>query len=160
MTKFIFPFLFFFAAYASGQERHFGLGVVVGEPTGISAKYWTTPSNALTFGVGWYHQAVVWVGPHRYYYAGTRLHIHADYLWHSFEAIQSTERFPLHYGIGARLETGNAFPGSFGVRGVVGLSWLPRGTPLDVFLELAPTLFLAPSTGIGMGAGIGVRYFI
>jgi hypothetical protein len=35
------------------QERNFGLGVIVGEPTGLSAKLWTSNTGALDFGLGW-----------------------------------------------------------------------------------------------------------
>lgn len=34
------------------QERRFGLGVIIGEPTGVSAKLWTSPVNAFDFGLG------------------------------------------------------------------------------------------------------------
>jgi hypothetical protein len=140
-------------------ERRFGLGLIVGEPTGISAKYWTSGKNALAFGVGWQGGSVVRVRRFDgWYYTGTRFHFHTDYLWHDFNAIRSTERFPLYYGVGALLATGGVDPGVFGVRGVFGIAWLPRA-PLDVFLEIAPTLQIAPGTWLGFGAGLGVRYF-
>jgi hypothetical protein len=44
--------LFIFASVAIAQERRFGLGVILGEPTGISAKLWISPVNALDFGLG------------------------------------------------------------------------------------------------------------
>lgn len=149
-------------APVEAQDRRFGLGVVVGEPTGISAKYWTSNSEALSFGVGWYARHAAWIrrfDGYYYYYTGTRFHIHADYLWHDFDAIRSAERFPLYYGVGARLETGGMESPAAGVRGVFGIAWMPRSTPLDVFVEIAPTILLAPSPGVGIGAGLGVRYF-
>ncbi len=45
--------LFLFVQGAVAQDRDFGLGVIIGEPTGISAKLWTSPINALDFGLGW-----------------------------------------------------------------------------------------------------------
>ena len=35
------------------QQRKFGLGVIIGEPTGLSAKLWTSSVNAFDFGLGW-----------------------------------------------------------------------------------------------------------
>jgi hypothetical protein len=35
------------------QDRAFGLGVMIGEPTGVSAKLWTSAANAFDFGLGW-----------------------------------------------------------------------------------------------------------
>ncbi len=143
----------------AAQDHGFGIGLILGEPTGVSAKLWTSKINALDFGLG------VSVGGDRishkdYYYDGHgRFHFHMDYLWHSFNAISSTERFPLYYGIGGRLNSGGGYDGSFGVRGVFGIAWFPHATPIDVFVELVPVLQLTPSTGFGIDAGLGIRYF-
>ena len=104
------------------QERKFGLGLIIGEPTGISAKLWTSNENAFDFGLGWS------VGGNRIgkydgsYNGGSRVHFHMDYLWHSFEAVHSTERFPLYYGIGGRINTGAGYNSSVAVRGVLGIA--------------------------------------
>jgi hypothetical protein len=141
------------------QERRFGLGVILGEPTGLSAKLWTSPTTAFDFGLGWS------VGGDRIskydgsYDGGSRVHFHMDYLWHSFDAITSTERFPLYYGIGGRINTGAGYNSSAAVRGVIGIAWLPRGTPVDVFIEVVPSLQLTSSTGFAIDAGLGARYF-
>ncbi|MDD8018800.1 MAG: hypothetical protein PHP42_10545, partial [Bacteroidota bacterium] len=94
-----------------------------------------------------------------YYNGGRNVHFHMDYLWHSFEVIQSSERFPLYYGIGGRMNSGPGYDGSVAVRGVFGIAWLPNNTPMDVFLELVPSLQLTNSSGFGIDAGIGARYF-
>jgi len=159
MRKYLFlSMLVIFTASAYAQDRHFGLGVVFGEPTGISAKYWTRENNALSFGLGWYPQTVVRRFGY-YYYTDTRFHIHADYLWHDFNAIRSSERFPLYYGVGAEVESGGIPDPGVGVRGVFGIAWMPHNASLDVFLEVAPTLFLSPPAGFGIGLGLGSRYF-
>ncbi len=134
------------------QERRFGLGVMVGEPTGISAKLWTTQTNALDFGLGW----SAFDNGHN---TGSRIHFHMDYLWHSFDAIRSSERFPIYYGIGGRFNGGSGNEGSLAVRGVLGIAWLPRATPIDIFLELAPSFELTPSSGFALDASIGARYY-
>ncbi|PJC57853.1 MAG: hypothetical protein CO025_11205, partial [Ignavibacteria bacterium CG_4_9_14_0_2_um_filter_37_13] len=36
----------------AAQDHGFGLGLVVGEPTGLSAKLWTSRINAFDFGLG------------------------------------------------------------------------------------------------------------
>ena len=141
------------------QNRSFGLGVIIGEPTGISAKLWTSPDNAFDFGLGWS------VGGDRvgryngYYDGGSRVHFHMDYLWHSFDAIRSSERFPLYYGIGGHINSGAGYDASVAVRGVLGIAWMPHNAPIDVFLELVPSLQLTSTTGFGIDAGFGARYF-
>ena len=37
-----------------GYNRKFGLGVVIGAPTGLTGKVWIAPTNALDFGLGFY----------------------------------------------------------------------------------------------------------
>lgn len=141
------------AQQATAQSKKFGLGVMLGEPTGISAKLWTSNNNALAFGLGWsaYHP--------RFEDSGSRVHFHMDYLWHSFDAIRSEEQFAFHYGIGARFKDYGADNGSFAVRGIGGLNWLPRDAPIDVFFELAPSLELTPSTGFAIDGALGARFY-
>ena len=141
------------------QDRGFGLGVIIGEPTGLSAKYWLSHDNALDFGLGW-SVGSNWVGRDRGHdYRGRRVHFHMDYLWHSFNAIHSNQRFPLYYGIGGRLNTGTGYDESLALRGVIGIVWLPLNTPADIFIEVVPSLELLPGTGFGLDAGIGARYY-
>ena len=152
-------FLFLGVQGSVAQDRGFGLGIIIGEPTGVSAKLWTSNKNAFDFGLGWS------IGGDRigkydgYYNGGSRVHFHMDYLWHSFEAIHSSERFPLYYGFGGRVNSGAGYNSSVAVRGVFGIAWMPRDTPIDIFLELVPSLQLTSSTGFGLDAGIGARYF-
>ncbi|MFA7228176.1 MAG: hypothetical protein WC061_04005 [Melioribacteraceae bacterium] len=142
-----------------GQNKKFGLGVIIGEPTGISAKLWTSKVNALAFGVGWSVQGYKFGGSDPDYNKVTRTHIHVDYLWHSFNAVSANGQFPLFYGIGGRINTGPQYSGTFAVRGVFGIAWTPDSTPIDIFMEIVPSLQLVSSTGFGFDAGIGARFF-
>lgn len=144
---------------SNAQSKKFGLGFIVGEPTGISAKLWVSNANALAFGLGWSVEGYRFDGFDSDYGNVTRTHFHVDYLWHSFNAIGSGGQFPLFYGIGGRINLGTEYNGTFAVRGVFGIDWLPRNTPLDVFLEIVPTLNLVSSTGFGIDAGFGLRVF-
>lgn len=158
LIAFVVGALLIFSQSVSAQDRGFGLGFVIGEPTGVSAKLWTSQKNAFDFGLGWSvggDRISNFSGTH----SGSRIHFHMDYLWHSFDAIKSQERFPLYYGIGGRFNSGGGYDSSFGVRGVFGIAWLPHSTPLDVFLEVVPVLQLTKSTGFGMDAGLGVRFY-
>ncbi len=141
------------AQQLTAQDKKFGLGVMLGEPTGISAKYWTSNTNAFAFGLGWssYHP--------RYDDSGSRVHFHVDYLWHSMDSIRSEERFVFQYGFGGRFKDRGGDNGSFAVRGVVGINWLPRNSPFDVFFEIAPSLELTPSTGFAVDGALGARFY-
>ncbi|MCU0608545.1 MAG: hypothetical protein MUF22_02100 [Chitinispirillaceae bacterium] len=152
-------FLFLSAAQPFAQERPLGLGIIVGEPTGISAKLWVSQTNAIDFGLGWS------LGSDRYYHhydsynGDSRVHFHMDYLWHWFNALRSSEQLPLYMGIGGRVNTGAGYDASAAIRGVFGIAWMPRNTPIDLFLELVPALQVVPSTGFGLDAGIGARFY-
>ncbi len=154
----VFCLMIILAKPITAQDHGFGLGIILGEPTGLSAKLWMSKDNAFDFGLG------VSLGGDRIKYKGNydnsgRVHFHMDYLWHAFNAIRSTERFPLYYGFGGRFNTGGGYDGSFGVRGVFGIAWFPHSAPIDVFLELVPVFQVTPLTGLGIDAGLGVRYF-
>jgi len=144
------------------QDSGFGLGFMLGEPTGISGKYWISGDKALDFGVAWglFH--------------GGYLHVHGDYLFHKMELIKvSKGRLPLYYGPGLRVRSWNDgrywkhgryydYQGSrvdIGVRFPVGLAYLFEGAPVDVFLEVVPTLDLVPATGLEFDAAFGARYW-
>ncbi len=151
----------FLVNVAPAQTTGVGIGLIAGEPTGISAKFWTSNQNALDFGMGWSNSGS-WMrfgNGYAYYYDQSRFDFHADYLWHNFHAIRSKENFPLYYGLGFTLESGNTIPTAFGLRGVGGIEWIPRSVPLDIFFELAPVFYAAPSSELTFEAGIGARFF-
>jgi hypothetical protein len=145
-------------APALARAGSLGLGVIAGEPTGISLKTWLDGRHAVDAALGWS-------------FAGdTSLHLHADYLWHDFGLLRPTGvkgRLPLYYGLGARLKVhadddghhGNEDDTVLGVRFPVGVAWVPPSAPLDVFLEIAPVLDLLPGTDLNLNAAIGVRYW-
>ena len=130
------------------QQKDFGLGVVLGEPTGISAKFWLTPGTALDFGLGYSFTS-----------SNSVFDFYADYVFHSSDMINSTENFVVYYGPGARLKIKEDSDSRLGVRGVIGILWLPRGTNFDLFIEVAPILDIIPATKFDFSGGIGGRYF-
>jgi hypothetical protein len=134
-------------AVSYSQTRGFGLGIIVGEPTGISAKYWLSSQNALDFGLGY---SFVQKG---------RLHFHMDYLFHHQNIFRAEENFALYYGPGFRLRTVEGDDARLGARFGVGLVWLPRNAPVDVFVEIAPILDIIPATRFQVNAGLGFRFF-
>lgn len=140
-------FLVLLSISSYSQTRGFGVGIIVGEPTGLSAKYWISTQNALDFGLGY---SFVKKG---------RVHFHMDYLFHNQNIFRSQENFALYYGPGFRLKTVENEDARLGVRFNVGLVWLPRNAPIDVFVEVAPLLDIIPATDFFVNAGLGLRFF-
>jgi hypothetical protein len=139
---------FVFLACSYGQEQGFGIGVMVGDPTGITAKLWMTRNSALQFGFALSDN-----------FKGNRALISADYLWHSYDVIRTTERFPVFYGVGGALNSGGGASAALGVRGVAGVAWMSRSIPIDVFFQIVPTVTIIPAGSFGVGWGLGVRFF-
>ena len=140
--------LFIISNLNFAQQKGFGLGVLLGEPTGISAKFWLTSDTALDFGLGYSFTSKKSV-----------FDFYADYVFHNSDMIHSTENFVVYYGPGARLKIREDTDSRLGVRGVIGILWISRGTSFDVFVEVAPILDIIPATKFDFAGGIGGRYF-
>jgi len=130
------------------QKTNFGLGMIAGSPTGISAKYWVSGSKAVDFGLG-------------YSFARNDAHFnfHADYLWHESDVFHSNQKLLFFYGIGFRLKTSDNGNNSLGVRGAFGISWFTARTPLEFFFELAPVVKIIPETALDVDGGLGARFY-
>ncbi len=129
-----------------GQDKNIGLGIIVGEPTGVSFKYWTSSTTAFDAALAW---SFIDEGA---------FHLHADYLFHNFNLLRIPEgRLPFYYGIGGRIKT--ATKSRIGVRVPLGLAYMFNDTPVDIFLEVVPILDLAPKTDFKINAALGARYF-
>jgi hypothetical protein len=131
---------------AIAQEKGFGLGVILGEPTGFSFKGWIDQKSAIDAGLAW-----------SFMYE-TSFHVHVDYIIHT-DALTKRSDMPFYYGIGGRIKTGGTGDDRIGVRIVGGLAYYIPDTPIDVFVEIAPILDIAPSTELQVNGGIGARYF-
>ena len=138
--------IFLNSAVYAGQGR-FGLGVIIGEPTGISMKYWNGKTTAVDGAIAWSFEDE------------SALHLHMDYLIHAFAIIDVSEgSLPLYYGIGGRFKFQKR-DDRVGIRIPLGMAYIFRKAPLDIFFEIVPILELIPSTKIGFNAAIGIRYF-
>ncbi|MDD5141579.1 MAG: hypothetical protein PHY43_15120 [Verrucomicrobiales bacterium] len=126
-----------------------GAGVIVGEPTGGSVKYWFNDTLAIDGAVGWSS------------HDNTDLYLHSDVLWHNFDLIPVSQgRLPVYFGAGGlvRFRDDNK-DNQVGVRVPVGLSYMFDNAPLDVFAELGPALDVAPHVRGEITGGIGIRYW-
>lgn len=150
--SFIIFAIFSFYLSSNAQESGFGVGIMLGEPSGLSAKKWLNSTNAIDAGMGWS------------FLENGSLHVHADYLYHNYDLIKvSDAKIPFYFGIGGRFKfkgddksNGN----SIGVRVPVGLAYQFSRAPFDVFAEIVPILDLSPDTRFTFNSAIGVRYYL
>ncbi len=133
---------------SSNDHGNFGIGVILGEPTGLSAKMWTSENTAFDLGVAWSFSG------------NGHFHIHGDYLFHNFGLFDvSKGSLPLYFGIGARMLFRDNADDKIGVRIPIGLEYFFDGVPLAVFGEVVPILDLAPSTEFDINGGLGIRFY-
>ena len=122
-----------------------GLGVIAGNPTGLSFKHFTSVTTAFDAAAAWSFTEE-WVA------------IHGDYLWHSFGAIDVEKgQMPWYYGLGGWVAFGDDTV--VGARAPVGLEYLFAHNDIDLFLEVAAGLSVIPDTDFNVDAGIGIRFF-
>ena len=132
--------------HLTAQDSGTGLGIILGEPTGISLKSWVGRREAFDIAVAWSFEGE------------GAIHIHADYLLHNFRSFRIQKGdLVFYYGIGARVKTVDKT--QFGVRFPFGLSYFFEGDPLEIFFELGPIMNLSPKTRFRMTTCVGIRYF-
>ncbi len=121
-------------------NKVFGLGLEVGEPTGLNGKWFLSKSGALDFGVGWVYS---------HYYYGDGAHLYVDYLWHPTSLVSAPGfELPFYVGVGLRYwdfhycyQRVCDYGGSaIGLRIPVGISFDFNRVPLDIFLQLVPVI--------------------
>jgi hypothetical protein len=150
------------ASTAAADERGdtkgtFGIGLVIGEPTGVCAKLYLKDDQAIQGAIG---SAFVAGG----------IQAHADYVWHPW-ILEERDSFtlPVYLGPGLRVidydkgRGGNSYV-ALGVRVVGGIMFDFRNVPLDAFLEVAGVGEYGFSSteggfGLALNAGAGVRYY-
>ena len=126
-----------------------GLGIILGEPTGLSAKYWLNETLALDGAAGWST------------HDDSDFYAHSDLLVHSFDLIPVPKgRLPVYIGGGAFVRVRDAqHDNQVGVRVPVGISYMFENAPVDIFAEVAPGMDVSPSTRVDFTGGIGIRYW-
>jgi hypothetical protein len=141
-----------FAANADARTQDgLGIGVIVGEPTGLSFKKWTDDTHAFDGALAFSLTN------------GNNFQVHADYLIHETSSSLNPPELkgsaPWYYGIGARIKADNGDT-RFGVRVPVGISYMFADAPLDFFAEIAPIVDIAPDVSLRLNGAIGLRYYI
>jgi len=129
------------------EKPQFGIGIIVGEPTGLTLKY----RNFPVVGLAWSFE--------------NYFHIHCDYWIYSGEL-----KKPLNWYVGGGVKmmiyTEHGRKGSedhsevgFGLRVPFGLQFFIIADKLELFVEVAPGIQLWNKTAFDIDGGLGVRYY-
>ncbi len=132
------------------KEKDFSLGLIIGSPTGATAKYWTSRRNAIDFALGTPFDSDV------------NFHFSGDYLWHFPILANLPGDLPFYTGFGARLRSINKPKEStkidFGPRLPIGIAFLPTHVPLEFFAEIGLVVVFIPKGELNIDGGVGLRY--
>lgn len=130
----------------AAQKRDFGVGVILGEPAGVSLKKWLGVKTAIDGALAWS------------FANNGAFHLHADYLVHDFNIIRVRKgKLPVYFGIGARIKNDKDFIVS--ARLPVGISYIFEKAPIDIFFEFALLLDIISGSEFWFNSGIGFRYY-
>jgi hypothetical protein len=137
------------------EKGTLGLGIIIGEPTGVTAKLYLADDQAVQGAIGGSFVANAW-------------QLHAEYVFHPW-ILQDRDTFvlPVYLGPGLRFMRYNdggdndAAHYALGIRAVIGLLFDFKNVPLDVFVEAGGVLEydFTKSGGIGANLGAGIRYY-
>jgi hypothetical protein len=144
-------------AYAQQpQGKDFGFGIILGDPTGGTLKFFSNQNNAFVVDFG------------ASYFGSPRIGV--DYLW-QFNAFNS-DIANLYAGAGGTIGfgRGNGFyykdkyireksNVGLGARGVFGVNVIPRRMPLEFFFEVGVLMSVAPDFGSSADIGLGMRFY-
>ncbi len=139
-----------------------GAGIVLGDPTAITIKYWRDKQVAYDAGIG--------------FAVSNYFLFYGDYLYHFPGAFKAKDAFLArltpYLGVGGILAVTTSDrsqnyayygrnSGSFGlgIKVPLGIEWRPREPSIGVFVEIAPGISIVPATTAIFTGGIGIRYF-
>jgi hypothetical protein len=133
MKRLLLAFVLLATAAPAVADHDFGLGVELGAPTGLAAKYYLKKGFALEAGIGYLASFNSYDG----------LHIHVDGIWHP-AVLAREDSFNLAFtiGVGGRIFQHHYAPSDnedthLGIRAPIGLVMDFFQVHLDLFLEVA-----------------------
>lgn len=113
---------------AQNQDLDIGLGIILGSPSGLSAKLWTGEKTAVAAAAG-YHFGMY-----------NHISLSADFLAHLWTIPHEADELKVYFGMGAGM--GFLSEISLDIRFPGGVSLYPGTGSLELFAELVPALQL------------------
>ncbi|MFN3550422.1 MAG: hypothetical protein ACK4WJ_01215 [Endomicrobiia bacterium] len=141
-------FLLFFDALVIFNEE-ISLGIVLGEPNGLSLKLQKNKNFILDTGIGFNTKENYFL-------------FCLDFLRYDYGKIKSKEitgKIPVFYGLGMKMENTKKDT-LFGIRFVCGVEYIFEDIPFNIFVKIVPTLNLVPETSAYIYPSIGIRYIL
>ncbi|UCC12430.1 MAG: hypothetical protein JSW02_02525 [candidate division WOR-3 bacterium] len=134
--------------------QSYGIGVILGSPTGLTGKMMLGRTSAIAVNAGWS------------FWPSSGFHITGDYQFLFPGSFADEDGRPInslipYLGLGGRVrfKSDDDDDDDFqaGVRFGGGIEYLP--TPMGIFIELYPVVNLIPSTKFAFEGGLGFRIY-
>ena len=150
-------------AQAAGRGGGFGLGVILGEPSALSAKLEVSERTEYDAGIAFnFDQWVLIYGDWHYRFPtafdGTALAHVVPYIGAGPVIVVSNRSEYDTRGL-KYFSTSSSGRFALGLRVPFGLEWRPEQAPIGVFIEIAPGLTVVPGTYSFIEGGLGIRFY-
>lgn len=132
---------------AQAQDRTFGIGGIIGDPDGVSLKAWLSESTAIAGAVS------VDLGDNYSWVS-----IHADFLKQNTVVTWEEALLQTHFGGGVRIVSGD-FQDYIALRAPIGIDVNAIDAPMEVFMEVVPTIDVDPVVYFYFSGAMGFRYY-
>ena len=134
-------------AQADGvTDNGFGVGFILGAPSGLSASLPMGPGNAVNFLLGYDLSR------------DANITLLGDYVWRRSDLIPvEIGKVSLYYGPGGRVMLADQTEA--GIRAVLGIDYIFQDSPIQALFEVCPGVNIVPNTRTSVTGGIGLRYF-
>src|SRR5690554_1313796 len=138
------------AVSANAQSQGFAVGANLFSPAGVSAKYTLSESSAITGVVGFSLNDF-----------NNSFTLQANYIMNGDRDQFSLESGLLrsYYGAGLNLSFQEWGDTGVGIRIPLGVEYGIVDQPLEIYMDLAPTINIQPNTSFFFSSSMGVRYF-
>jgi hypothetical protein len=127
------------------NRNDFGLGFMLGEPSGLDAQFFWSQKSAIDVNVAWSWKDWFFVA--------------ADYQVYN-KLADSPPEWRWYYGLGGYLTTPHNEDGTLGLRVPLGVKYRFPNSPVDIWGEIDPALQLVPDTTPELQGGIGVTFWL
>lgn len=132
-------------ATAAEAGRELGLGIVLGEPSGVLGQFFMSRSSLLDVTVAWSLDDWFMVaGDYQVY--NNLADAPPEWLW--------------YYGIGGYLAFPENEDGIIGARVPLGISYSFPRSIVDVWVEVDPALQIIPDTEAELQGGLGITFWL
>lgn len=136
-----------FLQHAQAQDKTFGIGGIIGDPDGVSLKLWLSESTAIAGAVS------VDLGDNYSWFS-----IHADFLKQNTLVTWEEALLQTHFGGGMRVVSGD-FQDYIALRAPIGIDVSAIDAPMEVFMEIVPTIDVDPEVYFYFSGALGFRYY-